>query len=100
MYNGGTILPLGGYTTTIVNPKNQQAHEADFVVIGRAPILLPGALTCQETDLVHFMTENIEGPVPVYCLSVAPITEDQIRSHFADVFADELGCLEGEVHLE
>ena len=58
MWNKSTVTPLGQVTLEILNPKNTQVSEADFIVVPNDFSCLLGLKTVQEMGLFTINKEN------------------------------------------
>ena len=94
---------IGKAKISLVNPKNMGNYLIDFTFVDGnfAPLL--GLETAQQMKLVVVQTRNI--------LSVREdtwscnaekleFTKDAVMSEYSDIFGEELGHMEGKVHVE
>ena len=97
MFNGTRMQTIGKCRVPLLNPKLNEEHEADFVVINEACTPLLGSKTVQQIKLVEVHYENIASVEKE--TEARGLTMDQISTEFHDVFNGE-GRLEEKLHLE
>ena len=97
MFNGTRMQTIGKCRVPLLNPKLNEEHEADFVVINEACTPLLGSKTVQQMKLVEVHYENIAAVEKEN--EARGLTMDQISAQFHDVFNGE-GRLEKKLHLE
>lgn len=83
---------------TMKQLRTNAKYEEDFMVVGEAPTSILGAVTTQRMGLVHFNYDRIQRLKAMPDISTGSTA--QIFEAYGDAFDAELGCLEGEVHLE
>ena len=103
MYSKSTMSATGKAKIALVNPKNMESYLIDFTIVDGnfAPLL--GLETAQKMKLLVVQTQNIlsirDGTLS--CDAEKPtFTRDAVMSEYSDVFGEELGLMEGKVHLE
>ena len=106
MYSKSTMSAVGRAKISLVNPKNMESYLFDFTVVDGnfAPLL--SLKTAQKMKLLVVQTQNI---LSIYTHSEDTLsfdaekpkfTRDTVMSEYPDVFGEELGRMEGKVHLE
>ena len=86
-----------------MNPKNVESYLIDFIIVDSnfAPLL--GLETAQQMKLLVVQTLNILSirEETLACDAEKPeFTKDAVMSEYSDIFGEELGRMEGKVHLE
>ena len=107
----GTVVEKSSHTLkmyskskiSLVNPKNMESYLIDFIIVDGnfAPLL--GLETAQKMKLLVVQTQNILSirEDTLSCDAEKPkFTRDAVMSEYSDVFGEELGRMEGKVHLE
>ena len=94
---------IGKAKISLVNPKNVESYLIDFTIVDGnfAPLL--GLETAQQMKLVVVQTLNILSirEETLACDAEKPeFTKDAVMSEYSDIFGEELGRMEGKVHLE
>ena len=94
---------IGKAEISLVNPKNVESYLIDFTIVDGnfAPLL--GLETAQQMKLVVVQTLNILfiREETLSCDAEKPeFTKDAVMSEYSDIFGEELGRMEGKVHLE
>ena len=97
MFNGTRMQTKGKCRVPLLNPKLNEEHEADFVVINEVCTSLLGSKTVQQMKLLNGHYENIAAVENE--TEARGLTMDQISAQFHDVFGGE-GRLEKKLHLE
>ena len=103
MYSKSTMSAVGKAKISLVNPKNMESYLIDFTIVDGnfAPLL--GLETALKMKLLVVQTQNILS-ISKNTLSFdaekLKFTRDTVMSEYPDVFGEELGCMEGIVHLE
>ena len=103
MYSKSTMSAIDKAKISLVNPKNMESHLIDFTIVDGnfAPLL--GLETAQKMKLLFVQTQNILSirEDTLSCDAEKPkFTRDEVMSEYSDVFGEELGRMEGKVHLE
>ena len=103
MYSKSTMSAVGTAKISLVNPKKMESYLIDFIIVDGnfAPLL--GLETAQKMKLLVVQTQNILSirEVTLSCDAQKPkFTRDSVMSEYSDVFGEELGRMEGKVHLE
>ena len=103
MYSKSTMSDIGTATIALVNPKNMESYLIDFTIVDGnfAPLL--GLETAQKMKLLVVQTQNILSirEDTLSCDAEKPtFTRDAVISEYSDVFGEELGQMDGKVHLE
>ena len=103
MYSKSTMSAVGTAKISLVNPKNMESYLIDFTIVDGnfAPLL--GLETAQKMKLLVVQTQNILSirEDTLSCDAQKPkFTRDSVMSEYSDVFGEELGRMEGKVHLE
>ena len=103
MYSKSTMSAIGKAKIFLVNPKNMESYLIDFTIVDGnfAPLL--GLETAQQMKLLVVQTQNILSirEDTSSCDAEKPkFTKDAVMSEYSDVFGEELGRMEGKVHLE
>ena len=103
MYSKSTMSPIDKAKIALVNPKNMESYLIDFTIVDGnfAPLL--GLETGQKMKLLVVQTQNILsiGEDHLSCGNEKPkFTRDAVMSEYSDFFGEELGHMEGKVHLE
>ena len=88
---------IGKCRVPLLNPKLNEEHKADLVVINEACTPLLGPKTVQQMKLVEVHYENIASVQKE--TEARGLTMDQISTQFHDVFRGK-GRLEKKLHLE
>ncbi|XP_041460922.1 uncharacterized protein K02A2.6-like [Lytechinus variegatus] len=97
MYNMSTEQPMGKCTIEVVNPKNQEIFDVEFIIVDNGkltPIL--GSETSQLMGLITVQHENIMEVTDLPRLSSA----EQLSHEYSDVFDDRVGKLPGQYKIE
>ena len=97
MFNGSKMQTIVKCRVPLLNPKLNEEHKADLVVINEACTPLLGPKTVQQMKLVEVHYENIASVQKE--TEARGLTMDQISAQFHDVFNGE-GRLEKKLHLE
>ena len=103
MYSKSTMSAVGKAKISLVNPKNLESYLIDFTIVDGnfAPLL--GLETAQKMKLLVVQTQNILS-IREDTLSCdaqkSKFTRGAVMSEYSDVFGEELGRMEGKVHLE
>ena len=97
MFNGTRMQTIGKCRVPLLNPKLNEEHEADFVVINETCTPLLGSKTVRQMKLVEEHYEKIASVEKE--TEACGLTMDQITAQFHDVFNGE-GRLEKKLHLE
>ena len=103
MYSKSTMSAVGKAKISLVNPKNMESYMIDFTIVDGnfAPLL--GLETAQKMKLLVVQTQNILSirEDTLSCDAQKPkFTRDSVMSEYSDVFGEEVGRMEGKVHLE
>ena len=103
MYSTSTMSAIGTAKIALVNPKKMESYLIDFTIVDGyfAPLL--GLETAQKMKLLVVQTQNIFfiREDTLSCDAEKPkFTRDAVMSEYSDVFGEELGHMEGKVHLE
>ena len=103
MYSKSTMSAVGKAKISLVNPKNMESYLIDFTVVDGnfAPLL--GLETAQKMKLLVVQTQNILSigeDTLSFDAEKPTFTRDTVMSEYPDVFGEELGRMEGKVHLE
>lgn len=84
MFNGSKMQTIGKCRVPLLNPKLNEEHKADLVVINEACTPLLGPKTVQQMKLVEVHYENIASVQKE--TEARGLTMDQISTQFHDVF--------------
>jgi len=103
MYSKSTMSAVGQAKIPLVNPKNRKSCLIDLTIVDGnfAPLL--GLETAQKMKLLVVQTQNILSirEDTSSCDAQEPkFTRDAVMSEYSHVFGEELGRMEGKVHLE
>ena len=94
---------VGQAKISLVNPKNRKSYLIDFTIVdGNFPPLL-GIETAQKMKLLVVQTQNIlsiREDTSSWDAQKPNFTRDAVMSEYSDVFGEELGRMEGRVHVE
>ena len=99
LYDGTVVAPAGQIRLEVTNPKTMQRYNCEFIVVSGAAVSLIGAKTSLAMGLLKIEYQNIanadasvnENPV---------LTRDAVMERYHDMFSEEVGHLEGDLHLE
>lgn len=100
MYSKSTMNAVGKTTIKITNPKNAESYNVDFIVVQGEYTPLLGLQTAITMKLLKVRTENILQVADQVPVETTPLTKESVLEEYADVFGDDLGRMEGKVHLE
>ena len=103
MYSKSTVSAVGQEKIPLVNPKNRKSYLIDFTIVDGNFAQLLGLETAQKMKLLVVQTQNILSirEDTSSCDAQKPkFTRDAVMSEYSDVFGEELGRMEGKVHLE
>ena len=94
---------VGKAKISLVNPKNMESYLIDFTIVDGnfAPLL--GLETAPKMKLLVVQTQNIfsiRENISSCDAQKPKFTRDAVMSEYSDVFGEELGRMEGKVHLE
>ena len=101
MYSKDTITTLGKCKLNVKNPKTKEDYSCDFVVVTEAATSILGATTVHEMGLIAvkydiiLIVKMIPGTTTLHGLD-----KDQSCTRYQNIFEEELGCFEGEFHLD
>ena len=103
MYSKSTMSAVGKAKISLVNPRNMESYLIDFTIVDGnfAPLL--GLETAQKMKLLVVQTQNIlsiREDTLSFDAEKPKFTRDIVMSEYPDVFGEELGRMEGKVHLE
>ena len=106
MYNSSPLKPVGKCRVQLTNPRNEKKYKAEFIVVrdNDASINLIGSRAAQQMQLILVNHENLlseanEAVHAVQTPSEFGLTEEEIRTKYADVFQG-LGELREPLHLK
>ena len=88
MWNGTKLIPVGVCRVRLKNPGNRKNYSVEFVVVREDLMPLIGLSAAQQMRLVTINEHNL------HRVATVALTDD-----FADVFDENIGTLQGEVHL-
>ena len=103
MYSKSTMSAVDTAKISLVNPKNMESYLIDFTTVDGNFAQLLGVETAQKMKLLVVQTQNIQSirEDTLSCDAQKPkFTRDSVMSEYSDVFGEELGRMEGKVHLE
>ena len=103
MYSKSTMSAVGKAKISLVNPKNMENYMIDFTVVDGSFTLLLGLETALKMKLLVVQTQStlsIREDTLSFDAEKPKFTRDTVMSEYPDVFGEELGCMEGKVHLE
>ncbi|KXJ06970.1 Transposon Tf2-6 polyprotein [Exaiptasia diaphana] len=98
MYSKSTMSAVGTSSIEINNPKNGQRYNLDFVIVKGDYTPLIGLQAALKIKLIEIHKENILTVDEEYT-TVKGLTKDEVLNEYSDVFGNELGHMEGKVHL-
>jgi len=96
MYSKSTITAVGTATIPITNSKNNKSYNLNFKIVKGDYLPLLGLPSSLDMELIEILTENISNVTT----EENGLTKENVLQDYADVFGDDLGCMEGKVHLE
>ena len=103
MHSKSTMSAVGKEKISLVNPNNMESYLIDFTIVDGNFAPLRGLETAQMMKLLVVQTQNILSirEDTSSCDAQKPkFTRDTVMSEYSDVFGEELGYMEGKVHLE
>ena len=99
MYNKSQVKPIGKKSLSVVNPKNNNEYNVEFIVVkGQCKSIL-GLNTCEQLSLLTINRQNILTVTSTTEVKASLSTQDVV-GEYEDVFKGVTGKLEGKLHLE
>ena len=93
------MAPAGQIRLEVTNPKTMQRYNCEFIVVSGAAVSLIGAKTSLAMGLLKIEYKNIANADA--SVNEKPVlTRDAVMERYRDVFSEEVGHLEGGLHLE
>ena len=99
LYDGTVVAPVGQIRLEVTNPKTKQRYNCEFIVVSGAAVSLVGAKTSLAMGLLKIEYQNIANTDAIESEQVVSTREDVV-TRYHDVFSEEVGHLEGDLHLE